>query len=151
MRFRIKQLGRKVSTSGIHLGGSKVRRKLVPGEVVEISDDIKEGGVLLVDTIWNTGLVELTKDDVTRPFEFASENEAAKTCPNYRPSGRLALEEAARINHEVMARLKQPKKRKRRTNAEVKAALAKEAGVDVADVAKEVEVGVADVALEVES
>ena len=69
----------RIATQGVHFGGGRRRRKLEPGEVI----DLPEGE--LFDAIWATGRVELTMDDVTRPLEYATEDEAKYCSPSFKP------------------------------------------------------------------
>ncbi len=80
-RVKIKQLEDRIATAGLHFGGPKVRRKLHPGEVVEIP----EGD--LFDQLWATGKLELTMDPVNRPLDYASDREAQITAPTYKTRG----------------------------------------------------------------
>ena len=80
-RVKIKQLDEKIATAGLHFGGPPERRKLHPGEVVEIP----EGE--LFDILWATGKLELTMDPVTRPLDYASPREAQITSPTYKRRG----------------------------------------------------------------
>lgn len=80
-RIKIKQLEDRVATSGLHLGGGPGRRKLHPGEVIEIP----EGE--LFDTLWATGKLELTMDPVTRPLDFSDYREGQLTSPTFKSRG----------------------------------------------------------------
>lgn len=80
-RVRIKQLDERVASSGIHMGGGPERRKLHPGEVVELP----EGE--LFDAVWATGKLELTMDPATRPLDFLNAREAKLTAPTFKSRG----------------------------------------------------------------
>ena len=97
--IKIKQLDERVATAGVHLGGGPTRRKLQPGEVVDIPEDLQESGVALLEALLNTKKVEITLDPITRPLDYESEQEAKLTAPNYRSRGQLddANMERARI------------------------------------------------------
>lgn len=86
-RIRIKQLGERVATMGLHMGGSVCRRKLQPGEVVEIPDDLlsDDGEQSLVDQLWDTGTVDLTRDFPTRPLDYENAIEARLCSPRFKP------------------------------------------------------------------
>ena len=85
-RVRIKQLDERVATTGLHLGGGPERRKLEPGEVVDIDESILiPDGRSLLDVLWATGKLELTLDEVTRPLDYESYHEARACGPNYKP------------------------------------------------------------------
>jgi hypothetical protein len=80
-RVRIKQLGDVVATSGLHFNMGPETRKLEPGEVVELPDDVYRK----VKTSKAAHALEITDDPVTRPFTFASVDEAKFTSPTFRP------------------------------------------------------------------
>lgn len=80
-RVKIKQLDDRVATVGLHFGGARERRKLHPGEVVEIP----EGD--LFEIMWATGKLELTHDPVNRPLDYATPREAQITAPTYKSRG----------------------------------------------------------------
>lgn len=91
MRLKIKQLGDVTATAGLHMGGDRKRRKLAPYEVVDVPENltaknIKGENIPLYDILLNTGKVEITLDDVTRPFEFGTEKLAKITSPTYTPT-----------------------------------------------------------------
>jgi len=81
MRVRIRQLDERVATQGLHFGRGPSARKLEPGEVVEIPEG------QLFEALWSTGKLELTRDPVTRPLEFANEREARLCSPTFIPRG----------------------------------------------------------------
>ena len=97
-RIKIKQLDERIATAGIHMGGGPERRKLEPGEIVEISGD-------LYDAIWNTGKVELTNDPATRPLDYASYVEARLCSPGFRSRGLDEEDASEKARAEVTARL----------------------------------------------
>lgn len=80
-RVKIKQLEDRIATAGLHFGGPRERRKLHPGEVVEIP----EGE--LFDIMWATGKLEMTPDPATRPLDYATPREAQITAPTYKSRG----------------------------------------------------------------
>lgn len=97
--IKIREMDGRVATSGIHLGGGPERRKLEPGEVI----DLEEGE--LFDLVWATGKVELTVEPVTRPVDFEDEIEARYTSPTFK--ARSDEEEEKRIEYveQMMDRL----------------------------------------------
>lgn len=114
-RIKIKQLDERVSTSGVSLGGGPERRKMHPGEVVDIPDEFEAGkydrGMGLFDLIWATGKVELTHDPVTRPIDFDNEREAKLTSPTFvsrGPDDDHAIAEAKRMVAERLAAAERP-------------------------------------------
>jgi len=84
---KIKQLDDRVSTMGLHMGGGHERRKLEPGEVVEIPDDLVEKGVGIMEVLWGTGHLEITRESVTRPLDYAGPREAALCSPTFKSTG----------------------------------------------------------------
>lgn len=85
-RVRIKQLGDRVATTGLHLGGGPERRKLEPGEVIDIPEDFYlPDNRSLLDVVWETGKVELTRDEPTRPLDYANYKEGRFCGPNFKP------------------------------------------------------------------
>ena len=85
-RIKIKQLEERVATQGLHMGGTDARRKLQPGEVVEISDDEKlPDGTNLLDLLWSTGKIEMVLDEPTRPLDYLNYREAQLCAPTFKP------------------------------------------------------------------
>lgn len=105
-RIKIKQLGERVATMGLHMGGDRRRRKLEPGEVVDIPDDLMVDDELsLVDMLWQTDTVDLTRDMPTRPLDYADATEARLCGPSFKahdPSEEVLAEKA---RERVAARL----------------------------------------------
>jgi hypothetical protein len=99
MRVRIRQLDERVATQGLHFGRGPSARKIEPGEVV----DIPEGE--LFEILWATGKLELTRDPVTRPIEFANEREARLCSPTFTPRGPDEEVEQQRALDTVSARI----------------------------------------------
>jgi len=89
MKIRVKQLGERTATAGLHMGGGLKRRKLEPGEVIDIPDDFKnpEDARPLVDILLDTGMVEITRDQATRPLEYSNSRDAKLCSPTFRPRG----------------------------------------------------------------
>lgn len=105
-RLKIKQLGERVATVGLHLGGGPERRKLEPGEVVDIPEDLYlPDGRSLSELVWATGLVELTLDPVTRPLDYESYKEARFCAPNFKPRDAAEQREMEEFHKEVAYRL----------------------------------------------
>lgn len=106
-RIKIKQLDLRTATAGISLGGDRRRRKLQPGEVVDIPDSMmadngKEG---LLDTLYATNKIELTPESITRPLEFETEREAQLTAPTFKPRGPDEAKERDEAISRVAARV----------------------------------------------
>jgi len=100
-RICIKQLDDRIATAGLFMGGNnQVRRKLQPGEVVDISEDFEPGmydGQGLLDALWGTGKVEMTLDAATRPVDFADARQAKLSSPTFKsrgPDDDIAVEKA---------------------------------------------------------
>jgi len=106
-RVKIKQLDERVATQGVHLGGGAHRRKLEPGEVIDIPEGIFEHGQSLFDTIWATGKLELTMDEVTRPLDYLNYREARLCGPRFKPRDANETMEMHKVRADVMARLNQ--------------------------------------------
>lgn len=87
MRIKIKQLEERVSTSGLHMGGDERRRKLEPGEIVEIPEDMEHMGLNLCDILFNTGKVEITREPINRPLDYESYRQARLCSPTFKPRG----------------------------------------------------------------
>ena len=104
-RIRIKQLGERVATMGLHMGGGAIRRKLQPGEVVEIPDDMEEDGEVLLDVLFETGTIDLTRDTPTRPLDYASIAEAKLCSPTFKPNDPSEARESEKARERVTARL----------------------------------------------
>lgn len=87
-RIKIKQMGNAIATSGIHLGGGQERRKLEPGEVLELDEDLlMDDGRSLFHALWETGKIELTPEPATRPLDYANVREAKLTSGNFKSRG----------------------------------------------------------------
>lgn len=84
--IKIRQLDERVATSGLFMGGDKRRRKLEPGEIVDIPNDLIEGGTNLMQDLWDTGTIDILPDSaiVTRPLDYASIREAKLCSPTYK-------------------------------------------------------------------
>lgn len=95
---KIKQLEDRISTQGVHLGGTNIRRKLEPGEVVCLEGD-------LFELIYRTDKVEITNDPVTRPLDYESYDEARFCSPNFKPRDNAEKEEAIIAREAVQQRL----------------------------------------------
>ncbi len=89
-RLRIKQLEDRIATAGLFMGGGPERRKLQPGEIIDIPEDFEAGmydGKGLFDAMWATGKVEMTPDAATRPVDFQDILEAKHTSPTFKIRG----------------------------------------------------------------
>lgn len=105
-RVKIKQLDERVATQGIHLGGGPERRKLEPGEVIEIPDDLLlPDGTSLFDTVWATGKLELTLDPVTRPVDYGNYREGRLCAPGFKPRDATEKLEMLNVRAKIMARV----------------------------------------------
>ena len=89
-RLRIKQMDDKTATAGLFMGGGPERRKLQPGEILDVPEDFEAGqydGRGLFDAMWATGKVEMTPDAATRPIDFDNPREAKLTSPTFHSRG----------------------------------------------------------------
>jgi uncharacterized Zn finger protein (UPF0148 family) len=85
-RVKIKQLDERVATQGLHMGGGPERRKLEPGEVIDIAEDfLLPDGQALLEVLWQTGKLEMTLDAPTRPLDYASYREGKLCSPTCKP------------------------------------------------------------------
>lgn len=105
-RVKIKQMDERVATNGLHMGGDSARRKLEPGEVIDIPEDfLLDDGQPLLDLLWKTGKLEMTLDPVTRPIDFESYREAALCSPTFKPRDPSEEVEMTNARAAVAARL----------------------------------------------
>lgn len=108
-RIKIKQMDERVASSGVHMGGKVERRKLYPGEVVNLPEDFEAGkydhGQSLFELLFATGKIEITNEPVTRPLEYASEKEALMTAPTYRPHDDTEIRDIAEIQQRIAQEL----------------------------------------------
>ncbi len=105
-RVKIKQLDERVATSGLHFGGGPQRRKLVPGEVVEIpEDELLPDGTSLFNCLWATGKLELTMDPVTRPLDYADYREGRLCAPGFKPRDISEETEMEKVRNKVELRM----------------------------------------------
>ena len=93
-KIRIKQLNERVATAGLHMGeaeGEAFRRKLEPGEVVDVPEDIEivsnrwDDPICLFDMLYDTGLVDVLPDKVpvTRPLDYLNYREGMLCSPTF--------------------------------------------------------------------
>ena len=107
-RIQIKTLDERVATAGLHMGGDFRRRKLQPFEVVDIpEDEALPDGTNLLDGLWNTGKIELTMDQPTRPLDYETPREAKLCSPTFKPRGPDEEVEQQRALEAVAIRLEQ--------------------------------------------
>ena len=107
-RIRIKTLDERVATQGIHMGGGHERRKLQPFEVVDVPEsEMLPDGRRLIDALLDTNKVELTLDEITRPFDYESYLEARYCSPTFKPREPSEALEAERAQAAVAMRLSQ--------------------------------------------
>ena len=110
-RVKIKQLGTVVTTVGLHFGGGAERRKLEPGEVVEIDDNLAfPDGTNVLDGVLAGGRAELTSDVATRPLDYVDAREAKLCSPTFRPRGPDEEIEMQRARAAVAARMESTSK-----------------------------------------
>ncbi len=87
----IKQFGDHIACTGLHFGGPPERRKLLPGEVVTIPDDltVARGGkqMPLLDILLESGQLEITRKPATRPLDYPNARLARLCSPAYKPTG----------------------------------------------------------------
>lgn len=91
--IKIKQLEERVATAGLFMGSpdnpEHFRRKLEPGEIVEIPDDMVFGpdGDNLMDGLWQTGHIDMVPPSVqpTRPLDYDNKREAQLCSPTFKP------------------------------------------------------------------
>jgi hypothetical protein len=106
--IKIKQLEERVATAGLFMGGDVCRRKLEPGEIVEIPDDMElEDGRNLMQALWDTGTIDIVPDTVavTRPLDYTNRRDANICSPSYKPRGNDDIKEMNRVRDAVEARL----------------------------------------------
>lgn len=105
-RVKIKQMDERVSTNGLHMGAGPERRKLQPGEVIDVSEDfLLPDGTALLDLLWKTGKLEMTLDPVTRPLDYESYREAMLCAPTFKPRDPSEAAEMERARELVAARM----------------------------------------------
>jgi len=110
-RVKIKQLGTVVTTVGLHFGGGAERRKLEPGEVVEIDDNLAfPDGTNVLDGVLAGDRAELTRDVATRPLDYVDAREAKLCSPTFRPRGPDEEIEMQRARAAVAARMESTSK-----------------------------------------
>jgi len=106
--IKIRQLEERVATAGLFMGGDTCRRKLEPGEIVEVPDDMElDDGRNLMQALWDTGTIDIVPDSVavTRPLDYLNRREAAICSPSFKPHGPDDEKEMKRIRAVVEARL----------------------------------------------
>ena len=105
-RVKIKQLDEVVATAGLHMGGGPERRKLQPGEVIDIPEDfLLPDGKPLLDMLWKTGKLEITLDPVTRPLDYENYREGKLCSPTFKPRDPSEEVEMTEARAAVAARL----------------------------------------------
>ena len=105
--IRIKQLHERVATQGLFMGGDSARRKLQPGEIVDIPMDLEENGECLFDMIWNTGMVDLVPEnqEPTRPLDYRDYREAKLCSPTFKPISQTDEREMLQARERVKQRM----------------------------------------------
>jgi hypothetical protein len=107
-RLRIKQLETRIATAGLFMGGGPERRKLQPGEIIDVPEEFEAGmytGMGLFDAMWATGKVEMTPDAATRPIDFDNAREAKLTSPTFKPRGPDEVSQVDKARAAVAARM----------------------------------------------
>ena len=90
------------------MGGDNRRRKLEPGEIVEVPDDMElEDGRNLMQALWDTGTIDIVPDTVavTRPLDYQNRREAHICSPTFKAHGPDDEKEMHRVRAVVEARL----------------------------------------------
>jgi hypothetical protein len=106
--IRIRQLDERVATSGLFMGGGKERRKLEPGEIVEVPDDeVMLDGDNLMQALWAGGMIDILPETAipTRPLDYLDRREAKLCSPTYKPNGPDELATQDKALAKVNARL----------------------------------------------
>ena len=84
--IKIKQLDERVATMGVHMGGGLERRKLEPGEVVDIPEsELLTDGRDLLTMLLDTDKVDISRANPTRPLDYDSATEAKLCSPGFKP------------------------------------------------------------------
>jgi|ETNmetMinimDraft_26_1059896.scaffolds.fasta_scaffold131933_1 hypothetical protein len=105
-RIKIRQLGERVATTGLFMGGGLERRCLEPAEVLDIPDTcLLEDGRNLLELLVATNMVELTLDAATRPLDYETTREAKLCSPTFNPRGPDEVVEVERARTAVAARM----------------------------------------------
>ena len=115
-KIRIMQLNERVATMGLHMGEAQdpaFRRKLEPGEVVNVDPDIMiensrlDDPVSLFDMLWETGLVDVLPDSVpvTRPLDYLNYREGTLCSPSFNANSPTDQTEQQQATARVVKRL----------------------------------------------
>ena len=89
--IKIKQLNERVSTAGLFMGTPAeegvFRRKLEPGEIVHIPDDMMEGDEKLMEMLYETGHVDLVPPSIlpTRLLDSPNRRFGQLCSPTFKP------------------------------------------------------------------
>jgi hypothetical protein len=112
--IKIKQLNERVATAGLFMGEAeapKFRRKLEPGEIVEIPDDmtvkIITDDVNLLDMLHETGHIDIVPSSFTptRPLDYDNRREAKVCSPTFKPRDPTDARDMDRARAKYAARL----------------------------------------------
>lgn len=106
--IQIKQLNERVATAGLHMGGDGCRRRLEPGEIVEIPDDmVMEDGDNLMEALWATGTIDLVPPNTpaTRPLDYENLREAKLCSPTFKVRDPTDQRDMDKARAKVAARL----------------------------------------------
>lgn len=104
---KIKQLHERVATMGLHLGGDARRRKLEPGEILDVPYEMMEGDENLFDLLWATGTLDLVPEteQPTRPMEYDNYREAKLCSPTFKAISSTDEREMNKARDKYAARL----------------------------------------------
>lgn len=105
VRVKIKRIGTRTGTAGLHFGGPKTRRALRPNEVVELSEDFPK-----LDEFLDSDKLEITRDPVTRPLDFETEIEATYSDPQFKTIEQSTRDEVLRVREEIARKLEESQK-----------------------------------------
>lgn len=115
LRVKIKQMGETFACAGLHFGGGVInsgpdamrgdkncllRRRLEPTEVLEMDEDDP-----LFEPMWDSGLVEITREMPTRPLDYATPREAELCAPSFISHGPADDADVIAAKHDVERRL----------------------------------------------
>ena len=114
--IKIRQLEERTATNGLFMGdainvdpdGTAFRRKLEPGEIVEIpEDETLPDGRNLMEALWSTGCIDICPDTVavTRPLDYKNRREAMLCAPSFHINGKAEQKEMEEARAAVDARL----------------------------------------------
>lgn len=109
--IKIKQLEERIATSGLFMGSpadpDKFRRKLEPGEIVEIPDDMMIDDEKAIDFLFATGKIDMVPPSTppTRPLDYDNRRDAKLCSPTFRPRDPTDERDMAKARAKYQARL----------------------------------------------